>query len=147
MRSKLPFAPACTARAINVSGSLQKTSILVVVILSLVGLPHPLFSGSPRKNAAPAISKPITDPKFQSSVAPSASLYQAQAAGASMTANITEITNWLFLFAISFSLSVLFSLLNLPRYELNLPGEVQITNTPACDLYAAVVSSFLFYFI
>jgi hypothetical protein len=60
-----------------------------------------LFSGCPRKKAAPAISKPITDPRFQSSVAPRAFLYQAAAAGASVTANITVITRALFSFTIS----------------------------------------------
>ncbi len=45
-----------------------------------------------RKKAAPPISRPATPPRFHSSVAPSAALYQATAASASGTITITEIT-------------------------------------------------------
>jgi hypothetical protein len=50
-----------------------------------------LASGWPRKNGAPPISRPITEPRFHSSVAPRARWYQADAAGASGTASITEM--------------------------------------------------------
>src|ERR1700690_573847 len=42
------------------------------------------------KNGAPSIWSPATPPRFQSSAAPSAALYQATAAAASGTINITE---------------------------------------------------------
>src|SRR5256885_203321 len=76
----------------NVSGSSQKTSTRAEGIPSLVGVSQPLFSGSPTKNGAPAISRPTTEPRFHSSTAPSARLYQATASGALGTATITEIT-------------------------------------------------------
>ena len=43
---------------------------------------------------APSISIPTTDPRFQSSVTPSACLYHARAAGASATASMTVINDW-----------------------------------------------------
>src|SRR5437660_9508131 len=74
------------------SGSSQNTSMRVDVIPSLLGVSHRLFAGSPTKKGAPAISRPTTEPRFQSSTAPSARLYQATASGALGTATITEIT-------------------------------------------------------
>src|SRR5262245_39409134 len=74
------------------SGSSQNTSTRADVMPSLAGLSQPLFAGSPTKNGAPAISRPATDPRLHSSTAPSASLYQATARGASVTATITEMT-------------------------------------------------------
>src|SRR5438876_9115838 len=92
MRSRLPFAPASTARAMNASGSSQNTSTLADGAPSFAGVSQPFFSGSPRNIGAPSISIPTTDPRFQSSVAPSARVYHASAAGASATASITDIT-------------------------------------------------------
>ena len=69
----------------------------VVVMPSFSGLSHPLLAGSPTKNAAPAISRPATEPRLQSSVAPSAFLYQATAAGASDTASMREMVMLLFI--------------------------------------------------
>src|SRR5688500_4136864 len=70
------------------------------------GLSHPLFAGSPRKKDAPAICKPATDPRFQSSVAPRACLYQPSALGVSETANITDITGCVFPVACLFSFAI-----------------------------------------
>src|SRR4051812_2222543 len=64
----------------------------VVVVPSTAGLSHPFFSGCPTKNGAPAISRPTTEPRFHSSTAPSARLYQSTALGASGTASMTEIS-------------------------------------------------------
>src|SRR5271165_3522555 len=44
------------------------------------------------KNGAPSIWSPATPPRFQSSAAPSAAVYQPTAAAASGTINITEIS-------------------------------------------------------
>jgi hypothetical protein len=62
-------------------------------LIGAAGLSHPLFAGFPTKNGAPAISRPATDPRFHSSMAPSACVYYATAFGASGTATITEMTN------------------------------------------------------
>src|SRR5713226_4122318 len=76
------------------SGSSASTSILVLVTPAWPGLVSAGFPGltSWRKNGAPLISRPATPPRFHSSMAPSASLYQAAAAVASGTISITEIT-------------------------------------------------------
>jgi hypothetical protein len=67
------------------------------VIPSFVGLSQPLLAGSPRKKGAPAISRPATDPRLHSTVAPRARWYHSTAAGVSETASITDRTgsrNW-----------------------------------------------------
>jgi hypothetical protein len=81
-----------SARATNVSGSLQKTSTRAEVIPHFSGLSQPLLAGSPRKNEAPSISRSATEPKFQSSQAPNACLYQSIAVATFVTASITEMT-------------------------------------------------------
>src|SRR5262245_15919423 len=63
----------------------------VDVVPRTSGLSHPFLSGSPRKNGAPAISRPITDPRFHNSTAPKAFAYHVAAFGASRTASIREI--------------------------------------------------------
>src|SRR5205809_3009744 len=73
------------------SGSSQNTSIRAEGIPSFVGLSQPLFAGSPTKKGASAISSPATDPRFHSSTAPSARMYDATASRALGTATITEI--------------------------------------------------------
>src|SRR5262245_17572956 len=75
------------------SGSSQNTSIRADVMPSFAGLSQPLLAGSPTKNGAPAISRPATEPRFHSSTAPSACLYQATASGALVTATITDMTD------------------------------------------------------
>jgi hypothetical protein len=76
----------------NASGSSTNTSTRTVRVPAVAGVSHPLFSGSPRKIGAPAIDRPITLPKFHSSVAPSARAYHRAASPASGTASITEMT-------------------------------------------------------
>src|SRR5690349_8922305 len=73
------------------SGSSQNTSTRVQVIANFEGLSQPLVAGSPKKNGAPAISKPATDPKLNETVAPSARLYHSTAVGVSSTANINDM--------------------------------------------------------
>src|SRR5215831_12238906 len=75
----------------NASGFSEKTSTRTVVAPSAAGLPNPVSADSCRKNGASSISKPTTPPRFHSSVAPSARLYQSAAAGADGTASISEI--------------------------------------------------------
>jgi hypothetical protein len=86
------LAPAAIARSIDASGSSTNSSIRVLVAPSGSGLfSDGLFGlASWRKTGAPSISKPATPPRFHSSVAPSAFLYQATAAEASGTISITE---------------------------------------------------------
>jgi len=78
--------------AMRASGSSQKTSMRAEVIPSRAGLSQPLLAPSPRKNGAPTNSKPATDPRLHRTVAPSARVYYATAAGVSATASITEMT-------------------------------------------------------
>src|SRR5436190_5923226 len=75
----------------NASGSSTKTSTRTVLEPRVSGVSQRLFAGSPRKNGAPWTLSPTTLPRFQSSVAPSASAYQIAAAEASGTASMTEI--------------------------------------------------------
>src|SRR5438105_1830411 len=76
----------------NESGSSQNTSTLAEGIPRFAGVSQPLLAGSPRKKGAPSISRPATDPKLQSTFAPSARVYHSTAAGPSETASITEMT-------------------------------------------------------
>ncbi len=87
----MTVAPAAIARAIILSGLSQNNSTRVDVIPSFKGLSQPLLAGSPRKNGAPAISRPATDPKSHRIVAFSDRLYHSTAVGVSETASITDM--------------------------------------------------------
>ena len=51
------------------------------LVPATAGASQPLFSGSPTKTGAPAMLNPATRPRFHSSVAPSACLYQSTEPG------------------------------------------------------------------
>src|SRR5215213_3327948 len=74
----------------NESGSSQNTSTRVDVIPSFAGLSQPLLAGCPRKNGAPPISRPATDPRLHNTFASSARLYHSTADDVSSTASITD---------------------------------------------------------
>src|SRR5215471_20910036 len=61
---------------------------------SFSGLSHPFLSGWPRKKGAPRISMPSTEPRLHNCFAPRARLYHSTAAGVSLTASITDITDF-----------------------------------------------------
>src|SRR5215471_9352087 len=85
-----------------VSGSSQNTSTRAEVFPSFAGFSQPLLDGSPRKNAAPPISKPATDPTLHKTVAPRACLNHSTAAGVSATASITDrMGSWAVIFRYS----------------------------------------------
>ena len=84
-------APAATAFSMNKSGSSTKTSIRTVVWPMTRGLENPLSFDSWRKNGAPPMSNPRTEPRLHNSLAPSAEMYHSAAAGASSTASMSEI--------------------------------------------------------
>ncbi|TMI78098.1 MAG: hypothetical protein E6H10_17805 [Bacteroidetes bacterium] len=92
------------------SGSSQNTSTLVEVMPSFSGLSQPLLAGSPTKNGAPAISNPATDPRLHNTEAPRARWYHATAAGASLTASISDIRSRSFPFSSLDSFSILTAL-------------------------------------
>jgi len=62
--SKLPSAPALTARATNASGSSTNTSIRTLVMPSTAGDSQRFFDGSPTKIGAPPTFSPTTEPRF-----------------------------------------------------------------------------------
>jgi hypothetical protein len=62
-----------------------------VLALMSFGLTKPGFTGSCKKNGAPSISRPATDPRLHNKRAPSALLYQSTASGVSVTASMTEM--------------------------------------------------------
>jgi len=57
------------------------------------GLANPLSFDSWRKNGAPLMSIPLTEPRLHNSLAPSAEMYHSAATGASSTASMSEIDN------------------------------------------------------
>src|SRR5881394_62682 len=87
----LPIAPALTARAITSSGWSTNNSTRAVVVPISFGLSKRFFTGWCRKNGAPSISRPATEPMLHNKRAPSAFMYQPTAVGVSGTANMTEI--------------------------------------------------------